>query len=129
MIVAARKAYNFYYRGDPAGPLISEFSNIAPKSKRATVTTYSNVKPSKNILRDFLTHKQYGEFIPSSTNQEETNRHSMISNSSNPFGDNNAIYNNSEVHPPCNAYYKRASDINSNYTNSDTTSTAFNTGV
>lgn len=48
-----------------APPLMNEFANIAPKDKKSKkLNVFRNVKPPRNLMRDLLTHKQYGEFIP-----------------------------------------------------------------
>ncbi|KAI9258351.1 hypothetical protein EDC94DRAFT_613504 [Helicostylum pulchrum] len=134
LIVAARKAYNFYYQRSE-GPPMSEFSNIAPKSKRSkTLNVFRNVKPSKSIMKELLTHRQYGEFIPSEDtfHQEKL---STVGNNENldsniiQFEDN--LYNSKEIKPPCNAFYnKKMLDANSsNYSVSDNGSTVINFGA
>lgn len=46
-------------------PPLTEFSNIAPRGEKLKdMDAYHSTKPSRNILENLLTHKQYGEFIP-----------------------------------------------------------------
>lgn len=98
-------------------PAMTEFSNIAPRSKISKdLNVFHNIKPSANILQDLLTHKQYGQFIPDEylTNDRSSNitinveQEKFVDEQMNSniiqFEDN--IYNSKEIQTPCNALHK-----------------------
>ncbi|KAI8091973.1 hypothetical protein BDF21DRAFT_332605 [Thamnidium elegans] len=133
LIVAATEVYNFYYQRNE-GPLMSEFSNIAPKSKRSkTLNVLRNVKPSNSLMKQVLTHRQYGEFLPSKDTLHQEKLNTVVNDEnlgSNVIQFEDSLYNNKEIKPPCNAFYnKKTTDINSSgYSVSDNASTVINFG-
>lgn len=116
------------------GPPMSEFSNIAPRSKKSKkLNVFYSIKPSKSILKELLTHKQYGEFIPAEDliNGEKSNTHiandpvktvdEQINSNVIHFEDN--IYSSKEIQTPCNAFHKGTSLLSSGYSTPDSAST------
>jgi hypothetical protein len=101
-----------------APPRIAEFANIAPKSQKSKrLNVLRNVKPPRNLMRDFLTHKQYGEFIPEEDKIYNDEKLGVINgggekinssqlNSNIIHFEDNVYSSKEEFQPPCNAIHR-----------------------
>lgn len=115
LIVAARKTYGFYYTQRRDDPMNSVMANITPSSKKKNrLNVFNNSKPSKSLLKELLTHRQYDSFIPSeeSVYDEKINLNDRLekidntqANNSNIIHFEDNIYKSKEeIQPPCTAH-------------------------
>lgn len=87
------------------------YANAAPSGKKSSkLNILKSVKPSRNLLRDLIVHKQYGQFIsPEDIAYDEkvdfNKQPTITKNSSNVIHFEDNIYaSKEEIQPPSSTY-------------------------
>lgn len=116
LIVASKNTYGFYNTQRRDDQLNFVYANAAPSGKKSSkLNILKSVKPSRNLLRDLIVHKQYGQFIsPEDIAYDEkvdfNKQPTIAKNNSNVIHFEDNIYaSKEEIQPPSSTYQQHTS--------------------